>query len=138
MFLFKFDVLPAAFIWKDWEKYDEKPLDSQNEPNFEQEIAWTRSRSASRDIHYQCRTFGYHRRLQYELLLPQERTEFPHLLNRAIKLVALWKGKRLSCLILRAVVAGALEELNKFGTYYTASSPIERRILLFLQETFLL
>lgn len=73
-----------------------------------------------------------------ELLLSQERTEFPHLLNRVITLVALWKGKRLNCLILRAVVAGALEELNKLGTYYTASSPIERRILLFLQETFLL
>jgi len=46
------------------------------------------------------------------------------------------KGKRLNCLILSAVLAGALEELKKFGTYYIASSPIERVILRLLQETF--
>jgi hypothetical protein len=46
------------------------------------------------------------------------------------------KGKGLKCLVLRAVVAGALEKLKKFGTYYIASSPIERVSPHHLQESF--
>jgi hypothetical protein len=46
------------------------------------------------------------------------------------------KGKELNCLVLRAVVAGALEKLKKFGTYYIANRPIERVSPHLLQEVF--
>jgi hypothetical protein len=139
MFLVKFDILPMVFIWKDWGKYDEKPQDSQNGPNFEQEIAWTRNRSANRDVHYQCRIFDYPRRLQYELyrtVAARGADRIPSPVESCHTISGNVKRKRLNCLILRAVAAGALEELKKFGTYYIAGSPIVRVNLRLLQETF--
>ena len=139
MFLVKFDILPMAFIWKDWGKYDEKPQDSQYVSNFEQEIAWPRNRSANRDVHYQYRIFGYPRRLQYELyrtVAAREANRIPSPVESCHNISGDVKGKWLNCFILHAVVAGDLEELKKFGTYYIAGSPIERVTLRLLQETF--
>jgi hypothetical protein len=80
----------------------------------------------------------YSRRHKYELYQTVAATgadritspiESCHNINGAVK------RKRLNCLILRAVLTGALEELKKFVTYYIANSPIERVTLRLLQET---